>query len=523
MIRRMLSGSTVATGLLWLALLVPVLVGSADTGANVIEQRAALVLALVVVLAVRRAPAIALAAAVSITLPAAFTENGLWPVGVMVLGSYIVGRQADVGRAAIPAFIGVAAVGIGIGVISGSFGPTITALIIEVLSSVLPWWGGTYLRHRSELIEAGWTRAAQLESREELVAEQARVRERAEIAREMHDSLGHELSLLAVSTGALEVTSLTDEQREIVVRVRETAVRSMAELHDIVNVLRDEHSSGFEDLNGRSLHEVVARARAAGTEVNFVVDGVPDTWSPSVSRAVHRIVQELLTNTAKHAPDAPLTLHVGTDGAMLRIHASNPVGASVPTRSQGSGLPGMRERVRVLGGTLDVDNSGGQFAVDVSIPLSATPSSGQAPGEGGAPSGQGAHTAAPADGPVGSVRLSRRTHTRRIARVAIVPAAFILIVAGALFATNAITVVRSGMEPATFEQIRIGQSRADLNPLLPLAHIRTAPPTFNEPDQPAGATCEYFRPTTNPFVLGADSLYRLCFTDQKLVSKDVVS
>ncbi len=511
MIRRLLSGPAVATGLLWLALLVPVLVGSTDTGATVIEQRSALVMALIVVLAVRRAPVIALAAAVSITLPAAFTENGLWPVGVMVLGSYIVGRQAEVGRAALPAFIGVAVVGVGIGVASGSFGPTITALIIEVLASVLPWWGGTYLRHRSELIEAGWTRAAQLESREELVAEQARVRERAEIAREMHDSLGHELSLLAVSTGALEVTSLTDEQRQIVVRVRETAVRSMAELHDIVNVLRDEHSSGFEELNGRSLHDVVARSRAAGTKVDFVVDGVPDTWSPAVSRAVHRIVQELLTNTAKHAPDAPLTLHVGTVGDMVRIRARNPVGPSVPMRPEGSGLPGMRERVRVLGGTLDVDNSGGQFAVDVSIPVSATPSSRQVPREGSAPSAQS------------TVHADRRTHTRRTALTAVVPAAFVLVVAGALFATNAITVARSGMEPATFEQIRVGQLRADLNTMLPLAHIQKAPPTFNEPEQPAGAACEYFRPTTNPFVLGSDSLYRLCFADQKLVSKDVVS
>lgn len=523
MIRPLLSGPAVVKGLLWLALLVPLLAGSTDTGANVLEQRSALVLALVVVLAVRRAPVIALAAAVSITLPAAFTENGLWPVGVMALGSYLVGRHAEVGRAAPIAFVGIAAAGIGMSAISGSFGPAITALIIEVLSSVLPWWGGTYLRQHSELIEAGWTRAAQLEGREELVAEQARVRERAEIAREMHDSLGHELSLLALSAGALEVTSLTDEQREIVVRVRETAVRSMDELHEIVNVLRDEHSEGFEEASGRSLHDVVARARAAGTKVDFIIDGLWDTWSPSVSRAVHRIVQELLTNAAKHAPDAPLTLRVGSDGGMVRIRASNPLGGSARSRSQGSGLPGMRERVRILGGTLDVDNSGGHFAVDVSIPLSATPRSGQVSRAGAAHWGQDVAAAARTDTSIGSVHMGRRTHTRRIARAAMVPVALTLIVAGALFATNAVTVTRSGMEPSTFEQVRIGQLRSDLKEMLPVAYIREAPPTFDEPDRPPGATCEFFRPTTNPFVIGADSLYRLCFTDHKLVSKDVVS
>jgi hypothetical protein len=176
----------------------------------------------------------------------------------------------------------------------------------------------------------------------------------------------------------------------------------------------------------------------------------------------------------------------------------------------------MRERVRILGGTIDIADSHGRFTIDAVIPLSSQQRGVPTPVVDG-------HAAADMDAVAGSVRVHRRTHRRRVAVAAILPVSMTLIVAGALFATNAITVARSGMDPATFERLRIGQQRSALDRILPVAHITTAPPTFAEPRRPTGAMCEFFRPTTNPFVMGADSLFRLCFVDHALVSKDVVS
>lgn len=514
MIRRAISHAVSARVLLWLALLVPLAVGFSTLRADIAEQLPALVLAVVVVFAVRRLPAIALGAAVALSLTATFTQNGLWPLGVMVVGSYLVGRRSDVGRVAIVTFISGAAVGIGLGALGGTIGPAITALLIEVVFSVLPWWTGSYLRQRSELIEAGWTRAELLEGRQEFVAEQARARERAEIAREMHDSLGHELSLLALSAGALEVTDLTQEQRQKIVQLREAAVRSMHELHEIVSVLRENRSSAEErptDLHGdqpgvRSIQSLVERANTTGTRVEFVSQGDAGSWSPVASRAVYRIVQEILTNAAKHAPGAAVRLRIESDDSAVRIRASNPVGSPVDAHSGGSGLPGMRERARLIGGDLTAERQGGRFIVDASLPVAAQPRP-----------VSGDETA---QRPVG---IDRRAHRRRVWLVAIVPVAMMLVAAGALFATNAVTTARNGMDPSTFNQLQVGQRHSEMRAALPTSHISDAPPVFTEPAHPSGSTCQYFRTTTNPFVIGADELYRLCFADGVLVSKDVVS
>jgi signal transduction histidine kinase len=506
MIRRVLARPAIATLLLWLALVVPIALGFSTLKADITEQLPALVLAMGVVITARRVPVIALGAAVALSLTATFTQDGLWVAGVMVIGSYLVGRHSDVGRVAVVAFIGAGVIGIGLSGLGGAIGPAITALIIEVVFNVLPWWTGTYLRQRSELVEAGWTRAELLESRQEFVAEQARLRERAEIAREMHDSLGHELSLLALSAGALEVTDLTLEQRRQVVRMREAAVRSMDELHEIVSVLREDRRAGAVHSDGRSIGSLVERARATGTHVEFKATGDQDSWPAAASRAVYRIVQEILTNAAKHAGAAPVELSIDSDDSTVHIHASNQVDGAADQRSDGSGLPGMRERARLLGGRLQAERVGGSFIVDASIPMNVQPGA--------------AAVSAPAQR---SVSADRRTHRRRAWLVAVVPITMVLVAACALLATNAVTTMRNGMDPSTFDQLQIGQQHSNLLDVLPMSHISQAPPVFVEPARPPGSSCEYFRTTTNPFVVGADELYRLCFADGTLVSKDVIS
>jgi hypothetical protein len=190
----------------------------------------------------------------------------------------------------------------------------------------------------------------------------------------------------------------------------------------------------------------------------------------------------------------------------------------------GFGLPGIRERVRLLDGRIDILDGGGTFTVDAVLPTSSEPRCYPSPAA-HVDGGKEAGTAAVQEGDtaIGSTQTERRTHRRQVTVAAILPIAMTLIAAGALFATNAITVARSGMEPQTFDQLRLGQQRSELTKVLPVSHISDAPPTFEEPARPNGATCEFFRPTTNPFVIGSESLFRLCFAAGELVSKDVIS
>ncbi|MFJ5985620.1 sensor histidine kinase [Lentzea sp. NPDC092896] len=229
--------------------------------------------------------------------------------------------------------------------LGGVFGG-LTGLALVGLSVALPWFLGRVAHQQAALAAAS--------------VEAAHLRERTRIAHEVHDSLGHELSLLALRAGALEMT-LPAHHQAAAAQLRETAAGATERLSELVFLLRDGEPPSVLDL-----HDLVDRATKAGLRVEFSTDGpIPST----VERTVHRVVQEALTNAAKHAPKSLLRLNITTDEATTVVEAGNDAGRR---RGAGSrlGLVALRERVRLAGGSLRVSRGDGRFELVAVLPHS---------------------------------------------------------------------------------------------------------------------------------------------------------
>jgi signal transduction histidine kinase len=219
--------------------------------------------------------------------------------------------------------------------------------------------GGAYVGARRDLVAALRDRAARAEAEQEVRAEQARLAERSRIAQEMHDVLAHKVSLIALQAGALEV-QVAPTPAEVAASaglIRSTAREAMEDLRDVLGVLRADRADG-NDLApppGRDdIARVVEASRLAGTRVELRMDvgDLPHT----VARAAHRVVREGLTNVHKHARGAAtvVTLTGGpATGLTIEVTNRRPAGGATLLPGSGVGLLGLRERVELLGGTLD--------------------------------------------------------------------------------------------------------------------------------------------------------------------------
>ncbi|MFI6279919.1 sensor histidine kinase [Streptomyces sp. NPDC050988] len=233
--------------------------------------------------------------------------------------------------------------------------------VSAVLLLLLPTLAGTMLGRRRPLVDLLRERNAYLEQTRTLTAAAARMEERTRIAREMHDLLGHRLSLISVHAGALELAAARQApplagQVEL---LRTTAGTAMEELREILGVLRhadlsDETGGGdrgtYEDITA-----LVTQSRQTGGGSVELVWSVPDTVEVGarVRQAIHRVVREGLTNVLKHASGAPTLVEVRATDAGIEVYVTNGP-PRVPGDSQGgtsSGLAGLQERISLLGGT----------------------------------------------------------------------------------------------------------------------------------------------------------------------------
>jgi signal transduction histidine kinase len=363
-------------------------------------------------------------------------------------------------------------------------------VVAELVTSVLPWCLGRYRRLRAE----------QHRRERGIVAEQARLRERARIAQDMHDSLGHELALIALHGGALELAGgLTSEQRQAAGELRAGAVRATHRLHEIVQVLGSADAAADLQPADESIDDLVGRAAAAGLRVRLRHDGPAPGWSPMTSQAAHRVIQEALTNAARHAPGAEVTVTVaGTRIDVVNEPSVRPGGGP----GTGQGLIGLDERVRLAGGRIDAGpRPGGGWAVTAVLPDSAEPRRDD-------------------DGPPGFElgspgRRPRRGLLQTTGLPLGVGAALIVAVA----AVQVLTVTRTGLSADRYDQLRPGQPRAHVALMLPPHDISQVPAVIAPTPRPAGATCVYY--STGDSLLDFDTdLYQLCFVDDVLVSKD---
>jgi signal transduction histidine kinase len=217
-------------------------------------------------------------------------------------------------------------------------------------------------------------RRAQLAERErDLIAREAVVDERARIARELHDVIAHNVSMMVVQAGAerrvLDEASPTREVLETVERIGRSA---LTEMRRLVGMLRSEEADPLAPQPG--LHDLpilVAQVREAGLPVELHVAGDPRELPAGIDLSAYRIVQEALTNTLKHAGEAraAVRVHYGADMLQLEI-TDNGAGATRAPATSGHGLVGMRERVALYGGRLDAGrHSGGGFSVRVVLPI----------------------------------------------------------------------------------------------------------------------------------------------------------
>lgn len=207
------------------------------------------------------------------------------------------------------------------------------------------------------------------ELRSRVREEEARREERTRIARDMHDTLSHRLSLIAVHAGALEYRD--DLARAAIRReagiIREQAELSVADLRSVLTVLRD----SLEATDPRaSVEDLAATSRAAGTSVTVTQDvtsGQLAALSTVSVHTVHRAVQEALTNARKHAPGQPVTIHLFSRRRVLVVSITNPV-AHARSPGGGLGLIGVRERAQLVGGRLTVTRTDDRFIVELEIP-----------------------------------------------------------------------------------------------------------------------------------------------------------
>ncbi|MGR7025966.1 sensor histidine kinase [Geodermatophilus sp. URMC 62] len=209
---------------------------------------------------------------------------------------------------------------------------------------------------------------------ERLRAEQVRTErllERTRLAAELHDSIGHALTVTLLQAGAARETAGRDPAvlDAALTAVEDSARQAAADLDRVLALLRD----GAPPRDPPTLADVdrlVRAARAAGAPVDLRVEGPVADLPPLVSREAYRMAQEALTNALRHAGPVPIALHVGVRADALELDVRNPVPVPAPAPpGGGSGVAGLRERAAVLGGTASAGPVDGGWQVAVRLPL----------------------------------------------------------------------------------------------------------------------------------------------------------
>lgn len=224
--------------------------------------------------------------------------------------------------------------------------PLLFVLGVTVQGAVVGW--GLFLHHQRQLV-------VRAEEEARLRAEQAQYRARAAVAREMHDVLGHRLSMLSLYAGALEygARSSPEEVARAAEVIRESAHRALQDLREIVGVLRAP-DAGLPQPTLADLRGLVSESARAGMRV-ALVDGTGGSAPATAVSTAYRVVQEALTNVRKHAPGARVEVSLtGGPGEGLTVAVHNSADGGAARRDgTGFGLLGLRERVELVNGRLD--------------------------------------------------------------------------------------------------------------------------------------------------------------------------
>ncbi|MGW0790368.1 sensor histidine kinase [Streptomyces sp. NPDC002911] len=267
---------------------------------------------------------------------------------------------------------------------TGGWVQTVGYVVIMTVPFVLAWVLGDSIRTRRAYFSQLEERAARLEREREAQSKVAVAAERARIARELHDVVAHNVSVMVVQAdGAAYVMDSSPEQaRQALETISCTGRQALAEMRRLLGVLRtgDAQESGeyVPQPDVGQIEELVGKVRETGLAVDFKIEGTPRPLPSGVELTAYRIVQEALTNTRKHGgPDAGASVRLVyfDDGLGLLVEddgrgAPHELYADGGADGAGQGMIGMRERVGMVGGTLDAGpRQGGGFRISALLPL----------------------------------------------------------------------------------------------------------------------------------------------------------
>ncbi|MFK4105136.1 sensor histidine kinase [Streptomyces sp. NPDC019531] len=496
--------------------------------------------------------------------------GGVWMALIIV--SWSAGSRIEAPRRALTVFAAGYVLYAGLSVTHTTLGllPA-QALLFSTLAflatAVVPGLTSRYRAQRRRLLRALHEHNAQLLREREMVASHARLRERQRIAQDMHDSLGHQLALIAVHTGALEVDrDLTDGQREVVGVLREASVAAMHELREAVGILRDgtpeptrEHEGDTESARRgvAGVDGLVAASRGARAAVELRRTGEARPLAPAADHAVYRIVQEALTNALKHAPGAPITVELRYEPDSLVVEVANgpapatTAGDRVPVVSGGQGLTGLQERARLVGGMVHAGPApDGGFRVAGVLPYgprSPQPAQrgrqradrtrtestfvdaandfrgqneGVAPGDGGADIDRSGPPDMQKEFDIAMGRTKKRVAigcgTALLAFVVLGVVAVVLI-----FNLAGKEYDKLYIRPSVYNSVKVGDTETAVRAKLPRGKSFVAPAMDESgPAVPRGATCSSYLSTEfGPKDGDKSTAYRFCFKDGKLIEK----
>jgi signal transduction histidine kinase len=296
----------------------------------------------------------------------------------LVVAVYSVGRYSDDLRHSLATATVAAAVSVLCTIIDADQHIDVLPAIVV---AVLPWYVGRRVRNRGDYLALLRERAERLEAEQHAHAERAVAAERARIARELHDEVAHQVSMMTVQAGAAKTIARDDLDTAIEAMgdVERAGRQALGELRQLLGVLR--HDDADPDHLGprpglADLPELADELAHTGAVVTFTMADLPDRRSSALELSAYRIVQESFTNIIKHAGSEPVVAAtVAVDRDALDIEIVNTTGSATPgLPASGYGVAGMHERAALLGGTLSVGPlPPDRYRVHARLPLDPEP------------------------------------------------------------------------------------------------------------------------------------------------------
>lgn len=239
----------------------------------------------------------------------------------------------------------------------------VIGVIYATMTAAAPLFLGQLVRSLRDIQEAR-------EHEREMDAQAVLARERNQLAREMHDVVSHQVSLIAVQAGALQVSTADPAAKGAAENIRRLSVDTLDELRHMVNLLRAAGSADTELTPQPTLSDLSRLLATSGIETRVV--GTAPEVDPPVQRTIYRTIQEALTNVRKHAPGSAATVEFGRSDRELTVTVTNtpPSRPVLALPSARHGLVGLQERAALLGGTVSAGQTeDGGFRLLLRLPL----------------------------------------------------------------------------------------------------------------------------------------------------------